>query len=202
MANALGSGGLYSIHAQECTALSLKPVDEVRNAFFHFADEYGWDQLISEAMGEVIAEVISNGPFMTAMSTLLTPRYLWVESMFFAAQDSQDLEEAEREFYEVEYVDPSEAVHILVAIADRDREKLEENGLQFVVRDSAGKVYQDSDITVLLVYQDEGSVMGLPYYDVTYQLVVAGDFRETDHIELFVSAKGHEECAEHCWELE
>jgi len=83
--------------------------------------------------------------------------------MFFAAQDSQDLEEAEREFYEVEYVDPSEAVHILVAIADRDREKLEENGLQFVVRDSAGKVYQDSDITVLLVYQDEGSVMGLPY---------------------------------------
>jgi len=79
---------------------------------------------------------------------------------------------------------------------------LQDDSIEFIVRDSTGKVYRDWEVFTVPYPLTERTLLGITLYNVTYELFVDGDFSAVDSIELFVLVDGLVGRAEHRWILE
>ena len=151
---------------------------------------------------KAMAEVISEGPFVMTASRLYTPRVLWVERMANADYYFRDFDQAEKEFYDDYYVDPADGTSIMTVLGSSNRRDLQDDSIEFIVRDSTGKVYRDWEVFTVPYPVTERTLLGITLYNVTYELFVDGDFSAVDSIELFVLVDGLVGRAEHRWILE
>lgn len=190
------------VHAQQHLQLTLDAVDTVRDYYFEYATQNGW-QILNDLMRErAMAEVRSHGPFVETASRLYTPRVLWVERMAVADYYFQDFAEAEEEFYSSYYVNPTHGVLIKTFLIDSNPNNLRDSSLEFIVRDSAGNIYRDWDVLALPDQMAERTILGVTLYYASYDLLVFGDFTEVDSIELFIFVDGLMTRAEHRWLLQ
>ncbi len=83
----------------------------------------------------------------------------------------------------------------------RDSNPRKIQDVEFIVRDSTGKVYKGSDVRAYSSPVSERAVFGVTIYDATYDLLIFGDFSEVEDIRLFVLAEGMMGRAEHRWIL-
>ena len=78
-------GSAFVVQAQQHTLLTLRPIEEVSDYYFEYADQHGWQKL-SEALRQyAMSAVISDGSFVETASRLFTTRVIWSERM--AASD-------------------------------------------------------------------------------------------------------------------
>jgi hypothetical protein len=202
----VGSGfadlGPGIVRAQQHTEITLKPVEQVRDYYIEYATQHGWEKLNDTMREKAMAEVISGGPFVTTVSRLYTPRVLWVERMANADYYFRDFDQAEKEFYDDYYVDPADGTSIMTVLGSSNRRDLQDDSIEFIVRDSTGKVYRDWEVFTVPYPLTERTLLGITLYNVTYELFVDGDFSAVDSIELFVLVDGLVGRAEHRWILE
>ena len=95
---------------------------------------------------KAMAEVISEGPFVMTASRLYTPRVLWVERMANADYYFRDFDQAEKEFYDDYYVDPADGTQHHDSLGEQQSQNLQDDSIEFIVRDSTGKVYRDWEV--------------------------------------------------------
>ena len=111
-------GSAFVVHAQQHTELTLRPIEEVRDYYFEYAAQHGWQKLSDALRQNAMSAVISDGTFVETASRLYTPRVIWAERMAAADYYFQDLEEAEQEFYADYYIDPAVGIAILALLID------------------------------------------------------------------------------------
>ena len=185
----------------EHTELTFDSLDLVRDYYTEYASENSWESLGEIMRAQAEAEVISDGAFVASMSRLYTPRVLWVERMAIADYYFRSFDEAEEEYYTDYYVDPADGAAILVILRDSNPKNLEEENLEFIIRDSTGKVYRDEEIKVDATPAEEQTFLGMTWYDAVYRLYVQGDLREVEYLELFILVDTLVARAHHKWEL-
>lgn len=186
-------------YAQQHTELTLKPIEPVKDFYFEYAAQHGWEKLNDITREKAMSEVLSEGAFLSSGSRLYTPRVLWIERMAVADYYFRDFDEAEQEFYDDFYIDPADGIAILAVLSDSNPRKTQD--VEFIVRDSTGKVYKGSDVRAYSSPVSERAVFGVTIYDATYNLLVFGDFSEVEDIRFFVLAEGMMGRAEHRWIL-
>ncbi|HOQ74764.1 MAG TPA: hypothetical protein PLZ65_10250 [Limnochordia bacterium] len=194
-------GSAFVVHAQQHTELTLRPIEEVRDYYFEYAAQHGWQKLSDALRQNAMSAVISDGTFVETASRLYTPRVFWAERMAAADYYFQDLEEAEQEFYADYYIDPAVGIAILALLRDTNLGHVQSSNVEFIVRDSSGKVFRDFDVWAFCRAVTEQTVFGITLYDAVYDLFVFGDFSEAEYIELFVLVDGMVGRAEHRWNL-